>query len=85
MGGRNDDGRKFRHALCVAVLLVLAVLVWANSRKARDYKSAIKTMERRTEIVRNSPDTSGIVRMIGKPDKPYYRLPEPPKYRHFWE
>lgn len=77
--------RKIRHNLGIAAALFgLAFLLLAAVR-ARDYKKVILTYEERTELAVSEPDSSRIVRLIGRPDRPYYRLPKRPRYKHFWE
>lgn len=61
----------------LAILLTLQI-------KSGDYRRIIHRLEEDSGAVSAMPDTSDVVRLIGKPTDRTTRPTRNPKYRHFW-
>lgn len=80
---RMDRQSRRRILICVIAVFLFALIT--GKRREYTYKRVIYDYEHLTNQAEVAADSTDIVRMIGKPNMPYYRLPHRPRFPRFWE
>ena len=83
-----EKKNKTDRAIRIGIRILVALIVFTMWIRIRDYRAVIYDFQRTaesSETILRSDAQERIERKIGRANYPYDRLPNRPRYPHFWD